>query len=352
MTFRMVSNGGNCNGCEWIAAEDRLTANTPAAFRRFMAEYNYTLRVDLHSAGGDPLAAMEFGREFRARRMPTSIGRTIPDGSGNYTSRGGNCYSACAIAYLGGTHRSYATDPNHLDGRTYLGFHQISYVREPSAAAMMSRFEGVGYGLSAGQVLSGIFVAYAVERGVDPRVVTLAGRIAPDDMWVLTAVEAETLNVSSKLSDQPDWRLSVVRGGLALAGPGVMFPDKSYQAGIACVRGRPGWLQLDISIAVVPSSIGSIDATFFKQQMRVNGGKLGRSHEGEIELPILSSSNVGMRWNTSIILPPAAVILLRAGGLSVGYDGPMVYITALPWMRTTGSSVTDAVDLLLMNCPR
>jgi len=211
--------------------------------------------------------------------------------------------------------------------------------------------QGIGYGLSAGQIVSGLLIAYAVEMGVDPRVVTLAGRTAPGDMWVLTAAEAEAFNVSSRISDQPDWRLSVVRGDLALAGPGTIYPDTPYQAGIVCARGRSGWLQIDISIALRTSSFGPINAASLSQTINATGGRLGRSHEGQIALPMLATSVVGQRLSTTILLPPAAVSLLRTGGLSVGYDAPHVYMTLLPWMRIAGRPVVDAVDLLLRNCP-
>jgi hypothetical protein len=345
MTFRSVSNGGNCNGCEWIAAEGRITADTAAAFRRFAGGRGFT-HVSLHSDGGDPLAAMELGREFRSLRITTSIGRTIPDAYGWHTNARGRCFSACAIAFLGGVVRHYAPDRNDS---SRLGFHQISFSREPASAASMSRFEGMGYGLSAGQILSGLLIDYAVGMGIDSRVVTLSGRTSPHEMWILTASEAVALKVdNSKLSDQPDWRLSVIRSGLILAGPGTMYPDHAYQAALLCARGRPGWLQIEISVGL---GVDSWDPTHLNQSLSVSGGRIGRHSEDRITLPMLPARVQGRQMMSTILLPPPAVSLLRAGGLSISYNAPRVYLNVLPWMQITGPIVVDTVDLLLRNCP-
>lgn len=351
MTFRTASTGGNCNGCEWIAAEGNITVDTPAAFRRFMDGRDYSLNVSLHSPGGDPLAAVELGREFRARRMTTSIGRTVPDNFGSQRTFAGGCYSACAIAFLGGVSRSYSPDPVRPEGRNQLGFHQVSFARQPAAAAAMSRMEGIGYGMSAGQVISGLLVAYAVGMGVDPRVVTLAGRVAPDEMWVLNAAEAEALKVTTRTLDTPDWRLAVVRGGLALAGPGTSYPDVPYQVGIACARVRPGWLQLDISIAVPSNVLGPTDGPLLSQSIKAIGTPVGSGQEAQTQLPMLPIRVAVGRVRASILLPPSAVSSLRSVGLSVGYDAPRVHLTILPWIRLAGRPVSEAVDLLLRNCP-
>lgn len=345
MTFRSVYNGGNCNGCEWIAAEGRITADTAAAFRRFAGEQSNT-SVLLHSDGGDPLAAMELGREFRSRRIRTSVGRTIPGAYGLHDQAPGRCYSACAITFLGGVVRHYAPDRNES---SRLGFRQISFSREPASAASMRRFEGMGYGLSAGQVLSSLLIDYAVKMGIDPRVVTLAGRTSPHEMWILTATEAAVLKVDNgRLSNQPDWRLSIIRRGLILSGAGTMYPDRAYQAALLCARGRPGWLQMEISTSL---DVDSWDPTHFNQIVSVSGVRIGRQSEDQITLPMLPARVQGRQMTTTIFLPSPAVSLLRAGGLSIIYNVPRVYGDVLPWMQITGSTVVDAVDLLLRNCP-
>jgi len=39
MTFRLVSTGGNCFGCEWTAAEGVITENTPDRLRAYLDRY-------------------------------------------------------------------------------------------------------------------------------------------------------------------------------------------------------------------------------------------------------------------------------------------------------------------------
>jgi hypothetical protein len=36
MTFHYASQGGNCDHCEWIAAQGTITADTPDSFKTFL----------------------------------------------------------------------------------------------------------------------------------------------------------------------------------------------------------------------------------------------------------------------------------------------------------------------------
>ena len=74
MRFELTGNGGNCIGCEWIAAVGRITPETPALFRREIVDAYPGLAVMFESDGGDMTAALELGRLIRARGMSTSVG--------------------------------------------------------------------------------------------------------------------------------------------------------------------------------------------------------------------------------------------------------------------------------------
>jgi hypothetical protein len=304
MAFQLKGTGGNCNGCEWISAEGAITADTPAAFKRFLAENgDYQRSVVFHSPGGDPLAAMELGQEIRRRRHMTSVGRTIRDETGYHSKTApGGCYSACAIAFLGGVQRSYTGDSSSPGGGNRLGFHQVSFSAEPIASSTQSRMQSLGYGLSAGQVISGLLVAYAVQMEIDPRVITVAASTAPGDMWILSEREAAAFKVTSSVRDQPDWGLQVSRGGLVLAGPGQMYPDGTYTASLACARGRAGTLQLDLSVSINPEYLKPSHAASFDQSIATVGAPSGTPWGQETALQRSGYRINGNRASVAIFL--------------------------------------------------
>lgn len=77
MTFRRGWSGGNCNGCEWIAAQGEIMPDTPARFREYIAENGKPYYITLHSLGGDLGAGIELGQTIRKHGATTMIGRTV-----------------------------------------------------------------------------------------------------------------------------------------------------------------------------------------------------------------------------------------------------------------------------------
>ena len=66
MTFAAVGNGGDCNGCEWVAAQGNIISDTPKQFFSFLKvkekreenSYNTVAR----DFGGSPEEAMALGQ--------------------------------------------------------------------------------------------------------------------------------------------------------------------------------------------------------------------------------------------------------------------------------------------------
>lgn len=113
MTFVSASNGGNCIGCEWTAAEGTITAATPAAFDAYAAKDGCPA-LHLDSPGGDPAAAMALGRKIREQCVDVEVGRTVPYEDSTLPAgspkvedtASGRCEGACVLAFLGGRSRS------------------------------------------------------------------------------------------------------------------------------------------------------------------------------------------------------------------------------------------------------
>jgi hypothetical protein len=121
---------------EWIAADGRITAATPQAFRAaFKTAGTLNLPIILHSPGGDVDAAIAIGRMIRQRKATVIIGQANiqgcqPSDKGckpSATTHGryptgfiaayGSCYSACGLVLAGGVTRM--SRPNSI------GTHQM-----------------------------------------------------------------------------------------------------------------------------------------------------------------------------------------------------------------------------------
>lgn len=109
MSFMFAYNGGNCFGCEWIAAEGNITSETPAKLRNFLRK-NTTAYLEINSKGGNLAATLEIGRIFRKHELVISTGKTwidknaqsYKDGFRYHQITDGICADTCAYAFLGG----------------------------------------------------------------------------------------------------------------------------------------------------------------------------------------------------------------------------------------------------------
>lgn len=109
---------------EWIYAEGRITAATPAEFRRaFKKAGKLRLPIVVSSPGGDVSAAMAIGKLIREREAVVVVGKPLIYGcqpadktckpanpkSGRYVGsdlmQSGYCYSACGLVLAGGVQR-------------------------------------------------------------------------------------------------------------------------------------------------------------------------------------------------------------------------------------------------------
>ncbi len=112
MTFRMVEGTGPRGAKRWVSATGQIQRGSPAAFADFMKSNNIMgLPLVLDSNGGSVLAAMTLGRQIRAARMQTSIGRSISTGEQEVVRTAEvRCASACVLVLMGGIGRSVSED--------------------------------------------------------------------------------------------------------------------------------------------------------------------------------------------------------------------------------------------------
>lgn len=178
MTFRLAGNGGNCDECEWVAAQGEITAATPDAFAAFMANHR-TRHVVLDSPGGDLGSALRLGRLMREQGKFTGVGRTVPNDFGSHQVIEGRCDSACAFAFMGGEARRIDVQGANrfVPYLGKLGMHRF-YTREgaeiPSAAT---------------QQIMGQLLIFVQDMGIDPRVLSLASTASADNMYYFSPRE-------------------------------------------------------------------------------------------------------------------------------------------------------------------
>ena len=148
--------------------------------------------VWLNSPGGNLFAGMQLGRIIRSHGGWTRI-------INPRTLLAGECYSACAIAFLGGVYR-------FNDNGARYGVHRASL---PGGAAR---------GADLGDELSAAVGAYIREMGVDVRLLRLWVKAAPDEMYVLSQQEAEDLGVANNGRRPPEWSGATSATGRLLQG--------------------------------------------------------------------------------------------------------------------------------------
>lgn len=368
MTFKLVSSGGvSC--CKWIAADGAITSATPQVFKNFRTKLGQDaptlqLRVTFNSPGGDFFAALALGREIRRdTRMWTAVGRTeaLPstgDGAPKaYQVGEGVCLSACVLAFMGGKTRVYG--PEGGPGARGLAIISMAFDQPASVIGRPSAEAMAAAGLPASGMLRLAMEGYAVEMGVDPSIAAVVKTASqPGGMHAFTPDEANRLGLVTPLVPRTKWALTVVRGGLALYGAG---EDRwtSYKTSLKCIGQERGRLEYSIT---VPIDLGTRSTARVEEDYRrgIQRVKLtdprGESTPARLVgiqvIPDQSlPTTVPRRLLLTTWLDEAQVEIMRREGTSVRFEVPHSLEGVIPEVALDAHQVTDAVGLLLRNCP-
>lgn len=249
--MRVVVVRNNIPGCEplcpqWISAEGRITAKTPAAFRTALAKaHEKRLPVIISSLGGDVDAAIAIGELIRANRLDVVVGWTyfadcqpyrtdcaLPEAHkgifrGIAMSGRGFCFSACSFVLAGGERRLWSTGAS-------LGVHQISRTITRQRIRYLERYvimNGRKKVLSRKMVsrkpmaslvsteldkrLRRKVAAYFARMGIDAALFALFDTAPPASMHMLSPAEA----LSTKLVTARISAVSLVEGSLCKTDP-------------------------------------------------------------------------------------------------------------------------------------
>jgi hypothetical protein len=198
MTFSSTSAptpqcGSRCPSV--VIAEGVIEPETPEEFREFALREAlspaHPSLVYLDSPGGNVVASMELGDEFRRLRVTAIVAGLAGAGAVS-----GQCASACVYALMGAARR-------FADPSSRVGLHRMSMAPE-FGSSEERRF--------ADSRLISIVAGYAARMGVSPSIVRMAEALPPDSVRILTAEEMR-------------------RSGLATTGPRALdlTPRVSYR---------------------------------------------------------------------------------------------------------------------------
>ncbi|MGO4727965.1 MULTISPECIES: hypothetical protein [unclassified Inquilinus] len=346
MSFSLAGNGGNCLGCEWVAAEGLITADAPAAFAAFLKQEGWSgcysaEPVMLDSPGGDAEAAMALGRALRAAGCTTSVGRTVPDPESADAGRpiemeiAGQCEGACVLAFLGGQERSPRPDQLVLS--------PLLADRPGLSAAK---------GLAEGLMLASRIGAYLAEMGADPAFGPRLA-LAPDaPPQTLGAADLAGLAIdNSEIETRTPWQVTPYRGGAVAVTTHRIGPQGGDENTLTlfCRRGKPAPAALMLSRrwGADKNNVPSPEPVTLGLAAAEAGGQAVERTVADAE-----SRETDDGWGfLTVDLTAAELAALRAGrSLTLSGGVPPNWGTDWAETATLTAADRDVVALALRNC--
>lgn len=205
-----------------------------AAFWEENAYDAFRFTVALHSSGGNLSEGLKIGRFLRANRVDTVVQKyslrapmqsewdysnaASPEGSSH-------CYSACALAFMGGVERTVPLGSE-------IGFHQFyggTDVMNPDEA------------MSATQFMSATVSSYLREMGAEPELFELMSMTHPDEMYIPRQQDLDALGIHP-ISAFQGFRLTPKDGEIVATATNprnVGALERVFEVETFCWKGRP-----------------------------------------------------------------------------------------------------------------
>lgn len=299
MTFSWATNKGNMNTSAWIVATGVIQPETPDQFRSFLErEGGAGGQLVLHSPGGNLAAGLEMGRIIRSSGLTTHIGRTdrtfesynTPCDTWFDEVLTGTCASSCAYAFLGGEVR-FVESPYYPTEGSRLGFHQF-YGGNDGEAELITAEQAArirASTLSVAQAITGQIVMYAVEMGIDPRIVAFASSTPSDDLYFPTAAEIAELQIASG-SGLAAWFMEPYNAGLVTAARPSRSDSMLEQITMFCLGAGKAWMLITMDLQT-PSYPNPDDLPLKAVEVLIDG-----------QLHVISRRALDVRYGDGLIL--------------------------------------------------
>jgi hypothetical protein len=192
MSFRLASIGrGSCGArCpRVIVAQGAIAEDTPQAFVGFLRTVadQPGLRdvVVIDSPGGRVVASMRLGAALRKLGAAVIVARFAED-DGRDFAVAGQCMSACVYALMGGVKRVVPPESR-------IGIHRMS----SEEAAVGGRSGQPARAAFASDEMVDALANYAAQMGVNPTVIRVAERIAPEEIHIVSRTELRRWKLAS-----------------------------------------------------------------------------------------------------------------------------------------------------------
>lgn len=151
----------------------------------------------LNSPGGSLLGGMALGRVIREKALYTYVGQFNP--APKHETKPGYCYSACALAFLGGEYRYL------VKGSVY-GVHRFFWEGHSNNDADIA------------QILSASVVEYIRSMGVDTKLFALASQAGASEAITPSPDILLSLNVINNGRKPSKWTIESIPGAIYLKG--------------------------------------------------------------------------------------------------------------------------------------
>jgi len=175
---------------QWdVFVSGEIDKSSPEKFRKAVNGLEkYGVEIHLDSPGGNLVAGIELGRLIRKFGFNTSINKQTSD---VYTFEKSECFSACAMTFLGGSFRYIS------EGSLY-GVHRFYNDSKTSKND-----------LDTGQILNTLITNYIIEMGVNPSLLNLIIQADKNQMYILSSKELQSLNVVNFGRFKPEWSIEI-----------------------------------------------------------------------------------------------------------------------------------------------
>ncbi len=220
-----------------ITVEGEIEAGDSEKFKRFWEENAYDafrFSIALNSPGGSLSEGIELGKYFRENGVATVVQKYTPrapmESEWDYSFSakpmpGSGCYSACALAFMGGVERS-------VPEGSEIGFHQFYGGTEERSAedAMVST-----------QAVSAMISEYLRTMGASPELFEIMSVTPPEGMFIPKKTEMDALGINPVTAFQ-NFSLAPKEGGIVAtainpSNPGSL--ERVYEIETFCWKGRP-----------------------------------------------------------------------------------------------------------------
>lgn len=197
--------------------------------------FSYTVALD--SPGGNLAEGILLGEFFRQKKVKTAVAKYSPkpplqdDTEYRFNAQelpGANCFSACALAFLGGVERSVEEDAK-------IGFHQFAGKFNDTSNISHAELE------TSTQSISALVSSYIRRMGAKQELFEVMSSTPPNEMYVLTENELTDFGVTP--TDRfTDFVLKAKNGEIvasAVNPRNARGLEKLYEMEFFCWKGKP-----------------------------------------------------------------------------------------------------------------